>query len=563
MTALAVCSPSKSAIYCYVALLSSAYVILLGHTPLTIVSSGQFLDHFWVTQAQSLAGGDWLGSFGEHTLLNGPGYPLFLAAVHWLGISLSLADACFHALAVITLVCALHPLHRSFWISGILLPLLLWHPVLLTADLRRVVPESIYSSQLLLFFGLLISALRSVGPSARPVLAMLAGVLGGWIWVSSEYTLIWIFALIPFLIFAGLKATAEKSLPKLVGTLLLTCAGYLAVQVAIRSENWHAYGAFVATEGVAEMRHTTRAQIVNGVRERAPTMFGVLMLTNPDLPLNPSVGPSRGMESQLRFLNYPPHTPLPETQLQPVTYSLSGWYYKSGTDWLNLQVKKKDGMETWVRLQRMPSPDLVQAFNDAHAANQRFLVATFCVDSCIVEIQAAGAAEVRSLEELRGAPLGFKVGTGYVHFDSVTRAADPALETVRTEAVANSVRELVMANYKFVSVPIACIGAVVFAFLGLFRARRALMNECYMVALTCWLGVLLHTAWITLIDITSFPALNPMHLGPSYFMMITAAVLSCAAWLQLAWDREIPVADRHSIDGSARMAIERATPPIT
>jgi hypothetical protein len=39
---------------------------------------------------------------------------------------------------------------------------------------------------------------------------------------------------------------------------------------------------------------------------------------------------------------------------------------------------------------------------------------------------------------------------------------------------------------------------------------------------------------LTLIDATSFPALNALYMAPAYFTAIAAAVLSCAAWIQLS-----------------------------
>ncbi|MHB8270359.1 hypothetical protein [Bradyrhizobium sp.] len=61
-----------------------------------------------------------------------------------------------------------------------------------------------------------------------------------------------------------------------------------------------------------------------------------------------------------------------------------------------------------------------------------------------------------------------------------------------------------------------------------------MLNICYVVALVSWVLVFARTSVLVLIDVTSFPALNQTYLAPAYFLLMSGAVLSCAALLNLA-----------------------------
>ena len=55
--------------------------------------------------------------------------------------------------------------------------------------------------------------------------------------------------------------------------------------------------------------------------------------------------------------------------------------------------------------------------------------------------------------------------------------------------------------------------------------------------------VAMRVGLVILIDVTSFPALNPFYLAPAYFLLVSAAVLSCAAWLEVSYGAALPSGD--------------------
>jgi hypothetical protein len=64
--------------------------------------------------------------------------------------------------------------------------------------------------------------------------------------------------------------------------------------------------------------------------------------------------------------------------------------------------------------------------------------------------------------------------------------------------------------------------------------RIVMLNTCYVVALVSWALVFARASLLILIDATSFSALNVTYLAPAYFLLMSGAVLSCAALLNLA-----------------------------
>src|SRR5215217_162201 len=156
------------------------YTVLYLHTPLSINASFAHDDALYMSLGRNLAEGQWLGRYNEFTLMKGPGYPLFLAAANWIGISVSLAHALFHCAAIIFFVMIAHRFIGSFLLSGLLFIFLLWHPIALGPFLLRIVRESIYYGQVLIFIAAFACALMcSIPWKARTFYAGLSGVTFG------------------------------------------------------------------------------------------------------------------------------------------------------------------------------------------------------------------------------------------------------------------------------------------------------------------------------------------------------------------------------------------------
>jgi hypothetical protein len=286
---------------------------------------------------------------------------------------------------------------------------------------------------------------------------------------------------------------------------------------------------------LSEMPQASWQQIATGFWQSAAKAIDLLLLTNPALQFNPSLGSEDDLDAALRFLNQPVHTGPVQREVASSSYSLMGWYYRAGSEWIELQLTTSDGLPADMRVERLPSPDLQRAFNDPDAAKQRFRIWTRCSDQCVMQFQVAGQYLVKkTLAELLRTPNYFDIDTGRVYVDRTTVRPNPVYSAMRTEEISNTVRKAIATSYKLFSLPILFLGACAFVILTLFRLRKSLSSLSYVVAFTCLMLVAMRTGLVILIDVTSFPALKPAYLAPAYFLLLSAAVLACAAWLQVA-----------------------------
>jgi hypothetical protein len=275
-------------------------------------------------------------------------------------------------------------------------------------------------------------------------------------------------------------------------------------------------------------------QIAELLPSRLVRAYDLLTLPSPPLQFNPSSGTQDQIDASLPFLNYPPHTGPVQILPALVTYTLSGWYHKTGSEWIRVEVNDTDGSPAEVRVDRNPSADLQQAFKDPAASRQRFVIRTRCSDDCVMRFQTRDGEEAdKPLAELRRAPIGFEVGHGRVHIDSTGVGSNPGNIKPRPEEISNRIRMAITSHYGLVFLPVLVLGLAAFLATTLLQLRRAASNMCFIIALMSWMQAMLLAALLILIDITSFPALQAFYLAPAYFFLVCGAIFSCAACLQL------------------------------
>ena len=123
-------------------------------------------DELMVEMAEGLLAGDWLGPYSAVVLMKGCGFPLFLAAIHTLGISYLGALDVLNSLASVFFCLQLRPLvkRRAPWL--VLVAVVLLNPVC-CAELtyQRVYRNSITAAQALLLFGSYLGLYLQMRPS--------------------------------------------------------------------------------------------------------------------------------------------------------------------------------------------------------------------------------------------------------------------------------------------------------------------------------------------------------------------------------------------------------------
>jgi hypothetical protein len=285
---------------------------------------------------------------------------------------------------------------------------------------------------------------------------------------------------------------------------------------------------------IPEMPQTSLSQISQRLPSRYRTAVELLLLTNAPLQFNPSSGTEAQLATVLRFLNFPMFTPSPGVMPK---YRVSAWYYRRGRDWIVATVRNTDGTLAQTRMDRNSSPDLQAAFNDADASQQRFILDTTCVDKCVLEIETPEGQKVeKSLGEIRAGKADIIVGGGTVHIDSAETSLD-TFAPARIDGFCNTLRRTILFYYSRLSIPTVIAGLLSFLVATVLYWRTAMLNICYVVALVSWVLVFARISVLVLIDATSFPALTVTYLAPAYFLLISGAVLSCAALLNLARPR--------------------------
>jgi hypothetical protein len=243
----------------------------------------------------------------------------------------------------------------------------------------------------------------------------------------------------------------------------------------------------------------------------------------------PSLGGIDQFRSDLRFLNFP-FMAQPERATR-MLYALRGWYYRPSGGWIAMTVSD-NGRPAAVSSDRMASPDLVTAFKDPAASNQRFELQTFCSGTCVLRMAAEdGQAIERALADVT--PGEVALGNGRINFDAAASELGELFGPERRNTISYRVRQTVIRNFEFVRVPLLVIGLIA-AFGCLVWWRRAILNPAYVLGLTMWALAASRILLLALLDAMFYAlTINPVYLAPTGFAMTAAAVLSIAAWLQL------------------------------
>ncbi len=185
-------------------------LILLAVFRLWMTDAQEFLarikphdDSLFLSLAANLGEGRWLGDFNNRTLIKGPGYPLFITAMHRLGVPLLLAQQILYVLACGLAMLAVRRWCRSSLTLGLGFALLLFNPAsfhdpVVVSAFR----ESFYLSLALAMTACLVGIALGDGRLSGRNLAwsLLLGVVTAWLWITREES-IWV---IPGFIFVAL-----------------------------------------------------------------------------------------------------------------------------------------------------------------------------------------------------------------------------------------------------------------------------------------------------------------------------------------------------------------------
>lgn len=226
------------------------YLVVRMHTMITLHADLRHDDQLFTMLGERIASWRWLGAYDAHTLIKGPGYPLFLAANAWLGTPISLTEALFQAVAIGVFFWIFARISHMPNVATFGYIATIWMPA---PYLDRIMRDSIYPAQMLLIVsGMLAIFFLDLPSRRRYAWALATGLVAGWFSLTREEG-IWIVPGIAVLVIGAiLHRRYKRQIASLVLTpLLVVIAGYGATQIAFACTNKVVYGSFVRVETVA------------------------------------------------------------------------------------------------------------------------------------------------------------------------------------------------------------------------------------------------------------------------------------------------------------------------
>lgn len=139
-------------------LLTVAKLWLTRGQPVYAIGMAGHDERLFLTLAENIFQGNWLGTYDQLTLAKGAFYSIWVAFVFWIGLPLNFAQQLAYAGACAAVVIACRPALRFHSARLGLYALLLWNPMTYEAPtLGRVLRQNIYTPLTLLIFAALIA----------------------------------------------------------------------------------------------------------------------------------------------------------------------------------------------------------------------------------------------------------------------------------------------------------------------------------------------------------------------------------------------------------------------
>ena len=225
--------------------------MMLGrHVPLYALPVAPFDDRLFLQQATALADGVWLGDYSSVILAKGPGFALFWAGLHELGISLINGHNLVYGVACWALVAALRQGARpvAWWWQVLLVTLVLFAPIGgETGVMVRAWRQAWWTA---LCVGVIATAigwaLAGTQTRVRALWGCALGVTLGLAWITREEA-VWLLAPVGWLIGFGMWR-GRGGWRRWWGTVVLSIGLAVLVVGAVCWQNWRHFGLWGVTD---------------------------------------------------------------------------------------------------------------------------------------------------------------------------------------------------------------------------------------------------------------------------------------------------------------------------
>lgn len=242
-------------------------------------------------------------------------------------------------------------------------------------------------------------------------------------------------------------------------------------------------------------------------------------------------GSKEKFSSTLKFLNWPSHFSLYENKAI-ADVRVSGWFHNpsAGSAWFNLIVSDPQSASVPYNLIREASPDLVQSQRDPAATRQRFVLQTQCTSGCVLHFSdRSGSTSIPVIDSTQFYRKVTNLGAALLVFDSGKVAYPPRPDRDLRIVSARKMRVGLYRIYNALLPALLSLGIGAFLATCYLTIRRRRYTVAFAFAAVCWLGVVVRSVILVLIDVSSFPAMIAPYLLPVYVLSVIASVLSLAA----------------------------------
>ncbi|QTL05351.1 hypothetical protein J5J86_08730 [Aquabacter sp. L1I39] len=218
-----------------------------------------------------------------------------------------------------------------------------------------------------------------------------------------------------------------------------------------------------------------------------------------------------------------------------------GWIrLPEGEAWPSLTLRDPHGASIRASIQRVASPDLAQATGDEGAANNRFRADYVCPGTCTLEATFADGTQLLLPLGLGGA-LERAEGGRTLHVDATVAALHPAGLWNRHANTAGKTIQALFRIIPFVFLPLVTLAALAFVWTAVQLARERRLDPVWLCAGSAWVMIGTRLAIVAIVDVSSFPAINPQYTLPATYMLGLAIPLSLSAgwssWKRSSWKR--------------------------
>jgi hypothetical protein len=516
--------------------------------PIYAIGFAMHDDALYLKLARSIVRGEWLGAYDQMTLAKGPFYPIFAAAVFWIGLPLSFAQQLLYTAACAVWARALRPAFRSLAFCLGVYALLMLNPMSWEAPTNgRILRQAVYTPLGLMVFGAIVALYcRRHGPLRRQApWAALLGLALGCFWMTREES-IWIAPSVAVLLGGWGVATGlarPAAARRIAAVLGLAAACTAAPLLVVSALNHRHYGWF----GTVEMR-AQPLQDAYGAMTR--------VRVGPDLPFVPVTREAR--EAIYRFsptaAKLRPHlegdygrgwadASTYTTKLPPERLEIgSGWFVWALRDCTAAAGEAPDAARAMAFYQRMadeinaacdsgqlPSRPRRSGFFPAWRSDYNAeLVRTLVIfTDFVVTYESFGARPLPSLGDENDLQL----------FRDLTRdqlspkAAGPNLEKPAQEWLDRIKQDTLQraGDAMRPTMTTLLIVAHVLAFLRLVQLLRArTCTFAFAAAVAAWGGTFAYLLLNALVHVTSFPVIAVSTFAPVYPWM--SLFVAMVAW---------------------------------